>query len=276
MKTLMLTYKALDSPIHRLNGATKLVFFIGWNITAMITYDTRSLLAMFMLSLVFLKVSRVRFRDYAFVLYLILFFFLLNHLGIFAFSPLEGVKIYGTRHDLWAIAGNYTVTAEQLFYQFNITLKYFAVIPMAIMFILTTDPSEFAASLNRIGVNYKIAYSVAIAMRYIPDVQRDYQNISFSAQARGMDISRKEKLFKRLKNIVAILTPLILTSVDRIETVSAAMELRGFGQKRKRTWYNARPFTKQDYLAIALIVVIMVVSMGLTISNGSRFYNIFK
>ena len=41
--------------------------------------------------------------------------------------------------------------------------------------MVATNPSEFAASLNKIGVNYKIAYSVAIALRYIPDVQRDYQ-----------------------------------------------------------------------------------------------------
>ena len=57
--------------------------------------------------------------------------------------------------------------------------------------MVTTNPSEFAASLNRIGVNYKIAYSVAIALRYIPDVQRDYKDISFAQQARGIEMSKK-------------------------------------------------------------------------------------
>ena len=37
--------------------------------------------------------------------------------------------------------------------QLNITLKYFAIIPMALLFIVATNPSEFAASLNKIGVN---------------------------------------------------------------------------------------------------------------------------
>lgn len=97
---------------------------------------------------------------------------------------MEGVKVYGSRHDIVHLVGRYTVTYEQLFYQLNIALKYAVVIPMALLFLLTTNPSEFAASLNRIGVNYKIAYSVSLALRYIPDIQRDYENISFSAQAR--------------------------------------------------------------------------------------------
>ena len=91
------------------------------------------------------------------------------------------------------------MTVEQLFYQLNVTLKYFAVIPIALLFIVATDPSEFAASLNRIGVSYKISYAVAIALRYIPDIQRDYAEIAFAQQARGIDLSRKEKLTKRIK-----------------------------------------------------------------------------
>lgn len=275
MRANMLTYTSQDSPVHGLTGATKLILFVVWSVTGMITYDTRCLIAMLLFSLLAFKISKVQFQDFAFVLYFILFFFMLNQIAIFIFSPLEGVRIYGTRHDIVHIIGRYTVTWEQLFYQFNIALKYAVVIPMALLFLLTTNPSEFAASLNRIGVNYKIAYSVSLALRYIPDIQRDYENISFSAQARGIDISRKEKLFKRLKNIVSILMPLILSSIERIENISTAMELRGFGTKSKRTWYNSRPFSKNDYIALFIFAMIAVLTMVLTFYDGSRFYNIF-
>ena len=70
---------------------------------------------------------------------------------------------------------------------------------MALLFMVATNPSEFAASLNKIGVSYKIAYSVSIALRYIPDVQRDYQDISFAQQARGIDMSKRKSLQKELK-----------------------------------------------------------------------------
>jgi energy-coupling factor transport system permease protein len=275
MKAKMLTFTNQDSPVHRLTGATKLLVFAVWSVSAMITYDTRCLILMLLFSLVIFRISRVRFQDYAFVLYFILLFFLLNQLAIFIFSPLEGTRIYGTRHDLFHLAGRYTVTAEQLFYQFNIALKYAVVIPMALLFLLTTDPGEFASSLNRIGVHYKIAYSVSLALRYIPDIQRDYENIAFSAQARGIDISRKEKLPARLRNIVSILLPLILASIERIERISTAMELRGFGNGRKRTWYRGRPFTRRDYLALGMILAIAAGSTVVTFYDGSRFYSIF-
>ncbi|MNO61663.1 Energy-coupling factor transporter transmembrane protein EcfT [compost metagenome] len=275
MKATMLTFTKQDSPIHRLTGATKLILFVVWSVTGMITYDTRCLIVMLLFSLIAFRISKVQFQDYAFVLYFILIFFVLNHIAIFIFSPLEGVKVYGSRHDIVHLVGRYTVTWEQLFYQFNIALKYAVVIPMALLFLLTTNPSEFAASLNKVGVNYKIAYSVSLALRYIPDIQRDYENISFSAQARGIDISRKEKLPKRLKNIISILMPLILTSIERIENISTAMELRSFGTKSKRTWYSSRPFSRNDYIALILFALIAISSTVITFYDGSRFYNIF-
>lgn len=276
MNRKMLAYTANDSMIHQLSGASKLIFFILWTIAVMVTYDTRCLLIMLAFSLVMFVISRVKFREVSFVLSFILFFFVLNHIAIFLFSPLEGVKIYGTRHDVFHIVGPYTVTIEQLFYQFNLIIKLLTVIPMALLFIKTTSPSEFAASLHRIGVNYKIAYAVSITLRYIPDVMSDFQDISFAQQARGIDLSRKEKLLKRLKNVTAILWPLIFSSLERIETISAAMELRGFGQQKTRTWYSAKKFVMKDRIVILLGVWIPIVTLIVTFADGERFYNPFQ
>lgn len=271
----MIGYSDIDSPIHKLTGASKLIALIIWAVASMITYDTRVLLGMFVISIIVFKISKVKFKQVSFVLYFILVFLLLNNIAIFIFSPYEGVQIYGSRNDLFKIAGPYTLTAQQLFYQFNITLKYFSIIPMALLFMVATNPSEFAASLNKIGVSYKIAYSVSIALRYIPDVQRDYQDISFAQQARGIDMSKKEKLTKRIKNSASILMPLIFSSLDRIEAISSAMELRAFGSNKKRTWYNGRPFKLGDYITILVVSIILIIAIMATISNGGRFYNPF-
>ncbi|WP_066892692.1 energy-coupling factor transporter transmembrane protein EcfT [Clostridium nigeriense] len=271
----MLEYSNIDSPIHKLTGAAKLIAFIIWAVASMITYDTRLLIFMLLLSIVVFKISKVEFKQISFVLYFILIFLLLNNVAIFIFSPYEGVQIYGSKTELFKIAGPYTVTLEQLFYQFNITIKYFSIIPMALLFMVATNPSEFAASLNKIGVNYKIAYSVSIALRYIPDVQRDYQEISFSQQARGIDMSKKEKLTKRIKNSASILMPLIFSSLERIETISSAMELRAFGKNKKRTWYNAREFKKGDYITIGISVLLLVLAIIAAKANNGRFYNPF-
>lgn len=275
MNAEMLSYIKKDSPIHKLTGATKLICFLLWTITAMITYDTRVLVGLFIIGIIVFKLSKIEFKEISFVLYFILFFLFLNTLLIFLFAPYQGVDIYGTRHDLVHLIGPYTLTKEQLFYELNVILKYFATIPMALLFILTTDPSEFAASLNKLGVSYKAAYTVSIALRYIPDVQRDYKDIAFAQQARGIDLSKNEKLIKRIKNSAAILMPLIFSSLERIDKISLAMELRAFGNNKKRTWFNIRRFEKQDYLSIIILILLLVVAVAMVKINGSRFYNPF-
>lgn len=275
MQQVTLGYIDRESPVHKLTGATKLICLILCSLIVMLTYDTRVLIGMLIFSAAVFKLSKIRFREVSFVFYMILFFLLLNNIAIFIFSPFEGVKIYGTRTELFKLTGPYVVTAEQLFYHFNISLKYFAAIPIALLFITATNPSEFAASLSRIGISYRIAYAVAIALRYIPDVQRDYRDIAFAQQTRGIDLSKKEKLSKRIKNITAILMPLIFSSLQRIETISCAMELRAFGSQKKRTWYRERKFTALDYGILGITAVLFIFSMIVTISNGSRFYNPF-
>ena len=128
----MIGYSNIDSPIHRLTGASKLIALIVWCLASMVTYDTRVLLGMFVISIIVFKISKVEFKQISFVLYFILIFLMLNNVAIFIFSPYEGVNIYGSRTDLFKIVGPYTVTSEQLFYQFNITLKYFSFLDISI------------------------------------------------------------------------------------------------------------------------------------------------
>ena len=272
----LLTYDPKDTWIHRLSGLTKLVFFLVWSIVSMITYDTRVLLFMLISSLIIFRVSKIEWKQISTVFNFILFFLCLNLIAVFLFSPYEGVKIYGTQQDLWHIAGNYTITKEQLFYEFNIMIKYFTVIPAVLMFILTTNPSEFAASMNRIGMSYKISYSIAIALRYIPDVQADFTKIKHAQEARGIEMSSKAGLIDRIKNVSSILFPLIFTSMDRIDVVSNAMELRGFGKNKKRTWYSGKKLSSKDITVIVVVLIFAAASLMITFADGSRFYNQFK
>jgi len=117
---------------------------------------------------------------------------------------------------------------------------------------------------------------VALALRYIPDIQREYRDISLAQQARGVEMSsKKASVIQRLKAAGAILIPLILSSMERIETISNAMELRGFGKNKNRSWYMSRKFSKMDILCIVICVLIVILSFALTALNGSRYYNPF-
>jgi len=270
-----LSYVDKDTPIHRLSGATKMLMVLLVSFAAMITFDTRLLALIVLLSVSMFVIARVPLRDMKVIVGFLAFILIMNTLITYLFSPEEGVRIYGTRTEFAHLFGRYYITREQLLYQGNQTLKYMAILPLALIFFVTTEPSDFAASLNAIGVNYKIAYSVALSLRYIPAVQREYHEISQAQQARGVDISKNVRLSARVKGMITILFPLIITSIDKIDRISNAMELRSFGKNKKRTWFRSSPFRGADYFVIAVSALLIVASVVLFFVNGGRFWNPF-
>ncbi|MDT2805957.1 energy-coupling factor transporter transmembrane component T family protein [Vagococcus lutrae] len=274
-QTQLLGYIPKKTVIHQLSGASKLLALVFLSVATMTTYDTRFLLAMSLLSIVLFRLSHIKWQEISFVVKFVAVFSLLNLIAVYLFSPEYGVSVYGTRHVVWEGVGRFTLTQEQLFYEFNLLLKYIASIPIALIFILTTNPSEFAASLNKIGVSYKISYAVALALRYIPDVQRDFFDISMAQQARGIELSRKAPFRARAKGTVAIVFPLVLSSIERIDVISTAMELRRFGRHKNRTWYSAQTYRFHDYFVIGVSLVLLIISFSLFKVNQGRFYNPF-
>ena len=271
----LFNYIDRPSPIHRLTGATKLICLVGWTVAAMTSFYTPLLVLLTVGAVALFKVAKLKIQDIAFMFWLMIAYIVMNNLLIYLFSPNHGVNLYGSETVLLKIAGPYNITAEQLFYHLNVILKNACTIPMVLLFVCTTNPSEFAASLSRIGVSYRISYAVALALRYIPDIQREYRDISLAQQARGTEMSKKASLVDRLKAASSILIPLILSSMERIETISNAMELRGFGKGKHRSWYSARKFSKMDIAFIVISGLLVVASLLLTWYHGSRYFNPF-
>lgn len=275
-RATLFSHEMLQTPIHRLSGLTKLICFLFLTFAVMYSYDIRVILAVMAFSLVILYISRIKFSQIRTMVIYVLIFVLTNAVISFLFSPEMGVEIYGTRNVIAPLPGRFDLTQEQLLYSVTKFMKYFSVIPLGIIFLLTTNPSEFSSSLNRVGVPYKASYAVSLTLRYFPDVQRDYRDISLGQQARGLDLSRKAKLSHRFKNALLIIIPLIFSSLDRIEMISNAMDLRGFGKAKSRTWYTARKFSRQDYFAIIISALIFFISIAVSIFiNHSRFFNPF-
>lgn len=271
----ILAYEEKDTWIHELSGVSKLIFFLLWCFTSMLTYDTRILVFMVIFSFIIFKISKTKWKQVGAVFKMIILFLVLNVTAIFILSPDQGTHIYGTRTVLFHIAGHYDMTREQLFYELNVIIKYFTVIPAIFMFLVTTNPSEFAASMNKVGISYNVGYAISIALRYIPDIQGEFIKIKHAQEARGIEMSGKASFFSRIKNTAAIIFPLIFSSMDRIDTVSNAMELRGYGKHKKRTWYTEKKLKRNDYLSIAFSVLFMAVALAITFADGNRFYNPF-
>ena len=276
MKTKLFDYIDRDNFIYNLSGLTKLLAFICLTFSVMFSYDIRYILFVLLLSFLFFRISEISFRQIRTMVIYVAVFLLMNFCLTYLFSPQYGTQIYGTTHELFRFSSRYTVTLEQLLYQVTKILKYASGIPLGMIFLLTTNPSEFAASMNRIGVSYKASYALALTLRYFPDMIRDYQDISLAQQSRGLDLSKKEKLGTRVKNIMNIFVPLIFTTLDRVELISNAMDLRGFGKNKKRTWYAGKPLGKNDYLVMLFSAAVLAGSICVSVFiNGSRFYNPF-
>lgn len=272
----LFSYDRVDTPIHRLSGLTKLICFLFLTFAVMYSYDLRVILVVMAFSFAVLRMSRIKFSQIRLMVIYVAIFILTNMVLSFFFAPEFGVEIYGTRNVITQLWGDIALTQEQVLYQVTKQFKYASVIPLGMIFLLTTNPSEFASSLDRVGVHYKASYAVALTLRYFPDVQRDYRDISQAQQARGLDLSRKAKFVDRFKNALLIVIPLIFSSLDRIELISNAMDLRGFGKSKTRTWYTARKFDRQDYTAIIISALIFIATISVSIFiNRSRFYNPF-
>lgn len=276
MKIKLFSYNQLDTFVHKLSGLTKLVCFLLLTTTVMLTYDIRIILAILIFSYFLMNKAQIKFKQVKTMFIYVGIFLITNFILTFLFSPTYGCEIYGTKHVLFPIFGRYEVTLEQLFYQCTKFLKYLSVIPLGMIFFLTTNPSEFASSLNHIKANYKVCTSLSLTLRYFPDVQRDYHTISLAQQARGLEMSSKAKLMNRIKNIVTILTPLIFTTMDRIELITNAMELRGFGKGKKRSWYSFKPLQTKDWISMFICLLIFLFMLYIRIFvNKSMFYNPF-
>ena len=106
----IITYKEKDCFVHRLSGITKLIFFLLWTLTSMLTYDARVLGVMFFISIFVFAISKTEWKQVRSIFMFILFFLIVNILAIFLFSPYEGCEIYNSRTELFHIAGNYFLT----------------------------------------------------------------------------------------------------------------------------------------------------------------------
>ena len=268
-----LSYIDIESPIHALNGVTKFLVFVMWLMITLITFDLRILLLLLVISFGVMKLSKIPFKRFLPLMCVMLGFMVMNALFIYLFSPQQGPLSMGHRTVILGPESmNYSLTLETVIYLITVSMKYLAIFPMALMFVFATHPSEFASSLNRLHFSYKISYSVSLTLRYIPEITDDYMHIMHAQMARGVDISKGVSLLDRIKSVSKVLAPLVLSSLERIDTISNAMVLRGFGKNKKRTWYMSRKMKVSDYLSLLIVFAILLVSILSRFVFGVKFF----
>ena len=255
-----------DTYLHKLSGASKTRMFAVLIVVTIITFDVRILLPLLAVSLVAFFSVKPDWKQIWWLVVLVVIGNITNLVLYWLASPDAGVEYSNGSTVLYAFSDYLIVTAETMWYLFARMVKMMATFFISLTYILAVTPSEVAAGLYSLRLPYKLCSVVSLALRYIPDIGRDYTNIKISMQCRGVELDAKRaSLMTRLKQTVLILVPLIITSFDRIGNIANAMDLRGFGKKKHRTYYSEHEPTKADnvfkvaYSIIGILCVVYIV-----------------
>lgn len=247
--------------LDKLSGTTKVRLFFALIVLLVATWDFRILCPILLFSLIGLISIKPNWKLVGGLMTFIITVNIFNLFLIWMVTPDYGRSVVGGSTVLFTLTSRYIITAETLWYFLIRFTKFMATFVVSLTFIQAITPSEIAAGLYSIKVPYKIATIVSIAFRYIPDISRDFADIKISMQARGMELDpKKTGLFTRLKQNILILVPLIIISFERVGNIANAMDLRGYGKEKTRTYYSEHEETKNDRI-IKVIYILLYISI---------------
>ncbi len=260
---LVINYVPGPTMLHKLTGGTKVTLFILMTVFIIMSFDIRIILPVLLLALAAIISMKPNYKP---ILFLFLFsFFMVTLVGnvfLFFISPDAGYNNLGHETIIWQASENVYLSLEWLWYVLVMFVKRTTSFAVCIAFVLATTPSEFASGLNFVGVPYKICFIISLAYRTIPDVARSFIDIRNSMQMRGVEMSKKASVWSRLKNSVVLLVPLIFSSFNKVGNIANAMDLRGFGTLKKRSWYAEHELTKADRFFRVFSVLLLAAIIG--------------
>ena len=126
--------------------------------------------------------------------------------------------------------------------------RFFAVIFLSYIFVLTTEPSALAYALMRLGVPYRFGFMLVTALGLAPILEDEGRTIYRAQLARGIRYDRSG-LKKILLLTRQFLTPLLISSLRRADRLFFSMEGRGFGRSPRRTFLRKTLPTRLDLLS---------------------------
>jgi energy-coupling factor transport system permease protein len=136
--------------------------------------------------------------------------------------------------------------------------RFWGLISVSWIFVNSTNPFEFAHSLTKIKIPYRIAFTLSLALRFAPVFSNETKIIRNAQQARGLNI--KSNNISGIKNILKFtLIPLIGSTLNRILGLTISMQGRACGSYNNRSYVSEVPFTVSDLLKLIIIIAFLVI-----------------
>ena len=136
------------------------------------------------------------------------------------------------------------------------------IIVLSALIALCGEPRDYLLALTQCHVPYEIAFMVLAALRFLPMLREEAQDVLCAMQMRGLRL-KKTGLKHQVKAYISIMLPVTAGAIRRAEQLSLAMEARAFRAFPRRTTMRRLHLRAADRacaalygLALAAIVVI--------------------
>lgn len=240
-------YYPVKSYVHRLDPRTKLLALVAFIVLLFVSNNFYSMLACALLLFTAVFCARVPFKSVLRSVKGIIFILVLTSVLNIFFHGGERVLFS------WKFI---TITLEGLMFALFLVLRLFFLVIASSVLTLTTTPVELTDGLESLlkPLTYikfpvhALALIMSIALRIIPVLIDETNRIIDAQKARGADFEHGG-LIKRVKALIPVLLPLLISALRRADELGDAMEVRCYTGSKNRTKYKKLHFGLRDLIA---------------------------
>jgi energy-coupling factor transport system permease protein len=166
-------------------------------------------------------------------------------------------------HVLFSI-GPFDATAEGVDFAGQTLVRLFAISTSIGLFGLTTEPRSFVLDLERRGLSPRFAFIALATLEAVPAMVERASVIASAQRARGLDTEGSVRA--RLRGVLPLVGPVILSSLTEVEERSLALEVRAFGRPGRRhlLWRIPDSGTQLIVRAVLLLALIAAIAGRIT------------
>lgn len=169
--------------------------------------------------------------------------------------------LFTTGEPLFSI-GFLTVSKDGVVIALRMAIRLSLLVLGTSLLTLTTSPVSLTDGIEGLLSPFKkvgfpaheLAMMITIALRFIPTLIDETDKILKAQMARGADFE-SGNVINRAKNMVPLIVPLLLNSINRADELSIAMEARCYHGDEGRTKLNPLKLESKD-------IVVFLISVG--------------
>lgn len=254
-------YYSGTSILHKLDPRVKLLLLTALIVFLFLASNASSLLLFGCFTVAILFLSRVPAKLYLKNLKPILFILIFTAI-INLFYTSDGTVIA----EFWIFRLTTGGIYRALFMSFRIVL----LIQLSSALTYTTTPNDLTDGIERllsplkyIGLGravHTLAMMMTITLRFIPTLVDETDKIMNAQKARGVDLENG-KLTERIKALIPILIPLLISSIRRAYELANAMECRCYNEGKGRTRMKQMKLSAADLTATVCCIAVSVASV---------------